>query len=225
MPSSSDCPPTCGLPFAACSLPAVGSPAKLPPHLALRTLGGRLRSRRRAGLTKGRGVLGLVAATHGQRVGGVKVQGTANQPRAILRASPRAFSGIEGGADATPRQPRCMTPGRLAETPNSGTSQPGGAAENDSPGTARNSTHRAVAGKGLSVASITDGGGDGHPVTLPGDSDALWRPPLFGLPVPLGNPRSSIPGDPMTRRLPEISPVATRKPPVRVRGRVGAGKH
>ena len=45
-----------------------------------------------------------------------------------------------------------------------------------------------------------------RPRHLPGDSGALCRPTLFALPLPLGNPRSSILGDPATRRLPEMPP-------------------
>ena len=70
----------------------------------------------------------------------------------------------------------------------------GGAAETASQSTVRSSLHRAVAGKlpGLSVASLKDGEGDGRPRHLPGDGSALCGPPLFALPLPLGNPRSSI---------------------------------
>ena len=59
----------------------------------------------------------------------------------------------------------------------------GGAAETASQSTVRSSVHRAVAGKlpGLSAASLTDGGGNGRPRHLPGDSGgslptAAFRP-------------------------------------------------
>ena len=70
----------------------------------------------------------------------------------------------------------------------------GGAAETASQSTVRSSVYRAVAGKlrGLSIAGLKDGEGDGRPRHLPGDGGALCGPPLFALPLPLGNPRSSI---------------------------------
>ncbi len=46
----------------------------------------------------------------------------------------------------------------------------------------------------------------GDPVTSLARAAALCRSPLFALPLPLGNPRSSISGDPSARRLPEMPP-------------------
>ncbi len=70
----------------------------------------------------------------------------------------------------------------------------GGAAETASQSTVQSSVHRAVAGKlpGLSVASLTDGEGNGRPRHLPGDSGGSLPTAVFPLPLPLGNPRSSI---------------------------------
>ena len=84
----------------------------------------------------------------------------------------------------------------------------GGAAETASQSTVRSSVYRAVAGKlrGLSIAGLKDGEGDGRPRHLLGDGSALCRPPFFALPLPLGDPRSSILGDPRARRLPEMPP-------------------
>ena len=61
----------------------------------------------------------------------------------------------------------------------------GGAAETASQSTVRSSVHRAVAGKlrGLSIAGLKDGEGDGRPRHLPGDGSALCGPPLFALPL------------------------------------------
>ena len=79
----------------------------------------------------------------------------------------------------------------------------GGAAETASPGVARNSTHRAVAGKllGLSVAKLKGRRGRrAIPVTSPViaalSADRRFRP--------TSNPRSSILDDPVARRIPEM---------------------
>ena len=77
-----------------------------------------------------------------------------------------------------------------------------------SPGNARNNAHRAVAGEllGLVVASLKDGEGDRlTPSPLQTAPRSAARP-VSALPVPLGDPRSSILGDPTARMLPEMSP-------------------
>ena len=76
----------------------------------------------------------------------------------------------------------------------------GGAAETASRGTARNSVRRAVAGilPGLLVGSLKDG--EGAPPGAPAARS------YSGLPLPLGDRRSSLSGDPTARSFPELPP-------------------
>ncbi len=67
------------------------------------------------------------------------------------------------------------------------------------PGTARNSVHRAVAGKLLRLVATSLAGGEGESVRL-GDGGDLSRAPLSTLPVPLRDGSSSILGDPTARQ-------------------------
>ncbi len=119
----------------------------------------------------------------------------ANLSRAILRASARAFPGGSKGGGSTPRQSANVLH-RVGWLTDLKSVQPalGGAAENASQAAVRSSVHRAVAGKlaGLSVAGLTDGEGNGRPSHLPGDSGGSLPTAVFPLPLPLGNPRSSI---------------------------------
>ncbi len=114
------------------------------------------------------------------------------QPRTLPE---RRFSGGSKGGGSTPRQ-SANVKHRVGWLTDLKSVQPalGGAAETASQSTVRSSVHRAVAGKllRLLVEGLTDGEGDGRPRHLPGDGSALCGPPLFALPLPLGNPRSSI---------------------------------
>ena len=92
------------------------------------------------------------------------------------------------------------------------------------PRAARDGGHRAIAGK-LSVSwspVSRTARSDGGP-SLFGDSGAPWRAQHFALPVPLGDRRSSILGDPTARGLPETppeSPSTASDPGRGVRGQV-----
>ena len=90
--ASSDCPPTCGPPPAACCLRAVGSPRTFPHASRFGPLGG-------------------LRGAHAQQDDGVEVQGAANQPRAILRASARAFPGGSKGGGRHPSPALCTHKG------------------------------------------------------------------------------------------------------------------
>ena len=123
----------------------------------------------------------LAARTFGQ----VKAGELPDRARCRSGGSP---GGSKGGG-STPRQSAnvlhrvCWLPTRNSRKP-----ALGGAAETASQSTVRSSVHRAVAGKlrGLSIADLKDGEGDGRPRHLPGDSGALCRPPFSPYPYPSG---------------------------------------
>lgn len=75
-------------------------------------------------------------------------------------------------------------------------------------GTARNSLGQAVAGNlfGLLAASHANGWERPAADHASGDGGALCRAPISPLPIPLGDRRSSILGDPVARRCPEMPP-------------------
>ena len=81
-----------------------------------------------------------------------------------------------------------------------------------SPGTALTEPSRASCSAFRSPSSRT-ARTTGDPRHLPDDSGALCRPSVFARPLPLGNRRSSILGDPVARRLPE-TPRKSRKRPL-----------
>lgn len=87
---------------------------------------------------------------------------------------------------------------------------------NAPPGTARNNAHRALADKllGLVVGSLKErrrATGPTHHSS--GLRHALPSGPFPPYPVPLGDRRSSLSGDPSARRLPEMPPDPAKRPP------------
>ena len=128
----------------------------------------------------------------------------------------RAFRGDRRGGGRHPSPARLYPQGRLAETPNSGSSQPRSHPQNPPrapPETALAEPSR-QAPRPLCRQPHRRRGRTADP-SLRGVGGALPLGPVSTLPVPLGNPRSSILGHPTARTIPETprkSPETVSEP-------------
>ncbi len=150
-----------------------------------------------------------------------------------LRASARASRGRRGGA---PRQPQCSTLRVLAEPPNSGLASPAPPPKCPS---GRRPEQRPSSSRGQAPRPRRrhPQGRRGRPARLitPRAAPRSVDRPVSGLPVPLGDLRSSLLGHPVARRFPENPPLRpktglnprswTAARPIRLRSPLSGARH